>query len=190
MVVQWLPKRSYADALAQVRSFDSHLGLVYNNGTFGIRVETKDVAAARKVFASSDARFADSNRATVRRRRFEVLGLPRGTTRKEIIEQFSEWKGGWNVLPQRQIISGDGDTIWILLADVSPPERYFEGKNCRVLIQELDQAPRASAKPPVTKKPVVSFAPTDRPSASAPASSSATDGRLPSNVEQRFQVLD
>jgi hypothetical protein len=152
-VVQWLPKRSYAEALALVHSFESHIGLVFGNGNYGIRVTTADVAQARKTFAACDPRFADSNRNIVGRRRFEVLGLPKGTTRHDIIANFAAWKNGWHVLPQRQMFSPDGESTWILLADSSPPELYYEGKNCRILVQEIVEKPSSSnSRPGATKR--------------------------------------
>ena len=122
--MQWLPKKTYADALALVRSFDSHLGLVYSNGNFGIRVAVQHVSAARKLFAASDPRYTDSNRNIVGRRRFEALGLPKGCTRNDIITNFAAWQDGWHVLPQKQIFTADGECIWFLLADTGPPNRF------------------------------------------------------------------
>ena len=46
IVVLWLAKKTYSDALALIRSFESHLGLVFANGNLGVRVAAKDVAAA------------------------------------------------------------------------------------------------------------------------------------------------
>lgn len=132
-----MPKRSYAEALALIHSFESHLGLVFGNGNCGARVATADVAQARKVFAACDPRFADTSRNIVGRRKFEVLGLPMGATCHEIVAKFADWKNGWRVLPQWQIFSQDGDYNWLRQADTSLPKLYFEGKNCRVLVREI-----------------------------------------------------
>lgn len=73
-VAQWLPKRSYAQALALVHSFESRLGLVFGNGNYGIRVTTADVAQAWNFFAVCDPFFADTNRSIVGRRTFGIFG--------------------------------------------------------------------------------------------------------------------
>ena len=175
-----------------VHSFDSHLGLVFGNGNFGIRVFTTDVAQARKIFAACDPRFADTNRSIVGRRKFEVLGLPKGTTRHEIISNFSAWKSGWHVLPQRQVFSSDGQTIWVVLADTSPPELYYEGKNCRVLVQEIHE--KSSGSKSSTSKRTPTPAPRAK-AASAPekpahpAMSAAHEKRF-ADLEQRMQTYE
>ena len=176
-----------------VHSFESHLGVVFGSGNFGIRVPTADVAQARKIFTACDPRFADTNRGIVGRRKFEVLGLPKGTTRHEIIANFADWKNGWHVLPQRQIFSPDGESIWLLHADTSPPELYYEGKNCRILVQEIVEKPSSSS----SKQSAVKRAPTPAPRAKTTpgerqefsAMSAAHEKRF-ADLEQRMQTYE
>ena len=130
--VQWLPKKTHADALVLIRSFAQHQGLVFSGGTFGIRVPVTALAAAREAVASKDPRYADSNRGIVGRNRYEVIGLPCGRTHKDIISHFSKWKSGWHVVPQKQIVTADGEVTWYVVADVNPPDRYYETKEVRV----------------------------------------------------------
>lgn len=60
------------------------------------------LSQARKAVAAQDPRYTDSNRGIVGRERYEVIGLPRGTTHRDIVDHFAKWKTGWHVLPQRQ----------------------------------------------------------------------------------------
>ena len=51
------------------------------------------------------------------------------------------------------MFSPDGESTWILLADSSPPELYYEGKNCRILVQEIVEKPSSSnLRPGATKR--------------------------------------
>lgn len=189
-VVQWLPKKTYADVLALVRSFDAHFGLVFTNDNFGVRVATANVAAARKCFAANDPRYTDSNRGIVGRRRYEALGLPKGCTRSDIITNFAGWKNGWHVLPQKQVFVADGECIWYVLADTAPPDRYYEGKNCRVLLQEVDatvpSSDSRSARPSRAATPVPKRAhATPAQKASSSSTISVFDKRL-AELESRM----
>lgn len=191
IVVLWLAKKTYSDALALIRSFESHLGLVFANGNLGVRVAAKDVAAARKLFAATDPRFADSNRSIVGKLRFEALGLPRGCTRQDIITNFVAWKGGWHVLPQRQIFTADGESIWYLLADVSPPERFYEGSNCRVLIQDVTHHANSVNRQIRQTVQKQAAAPGPAPRSSKPSSGNQPEfSTIAAAYEKRFTELE
>ena len=177
--IQWLPRKSYADALVIIRSLAKHQGLVYSKNTFGVRVQITALAAARAAVARNDPRYTDSNRGIVGRSRYEVIGLPRGTLHQDIITHFSQWEDGWHVLPQRQVVTNGGDTIWTVLADTEPPGRYYEAKNARVLVQKV----KVTEYTPKPRAPAATRSSTSKPPAERPASSVSAQ-------ELRFQEIE
>lgn len=84
--------------------------------------------------------------------------------------------------------------MWFLLADNSLPDRFYEGTNCRVMIQEIsppdsvDTRPAAAkrAPTPAPKKPSKASA---APSSSAPLVPAAYEKRL-SDFEARMSGFE
>ena len=121
--VVWLGKRSFADATLLIKQVDSHLGLALSQQSFGLRVPVESLATVRKLVSPDDSRFQASNLQVRGRFQYEIIGLPPGCSRSDVITNFASWKHGgktgWAVIPLQHWFV-NGQSHWLVSTDVEP----------------------------------------------------------------------
>ena len=108
--------------------------------SFGLRVPADARPAVRKLVSPDDARFHTSNLAFRGRMHFEIIGLPLGCSRSDIVSNFAQWKHGdqtgWAVIPLTHWVSGRAH--WTVSSDSEPLSHCLCLKGSRVLIVKSD----------------------------------------------------
>ena len=184
--VIWLGRRSYTDSMLLIKQFPTHFGLALNAQSFGLRVPPSELAKARSMV--TPGKFSTPNEKVRGSMKYEVVGLPIGCKRSEIVKQFADW--GWAVIPIEHSMSAS-QSVWIVSCDDKPPAHFYHLRGHRVLLQPFQPParvkaprPRQSSAPPKVRNNSVAV----KPSAQAPAATSPLPAG-PSNSELLTRIV-